>query len=334
MEKKIFRKEALLASRLHTYGSTCRIHAFSHGHFAWGLCFFVPLILLFILVTHYTEQHSIRGYLDADQGISSVYPVESGIIHKNYIQSEQHIQKGDKILCVSTQNDHVRQHEQKRLSSQLTQTQQHLQQVLQRKRQYFLSLKPLLEKKYISQTTYQNAQNDIFNTEQTLHQTQRSLSQNKQAYHYFIQAPISGWVSNFSLKLGQQIKPDKSILDIIPDHNQFIVQLAIPASQIGYVHAKDNITLRYDAYPDQTTALMIGQIETINQTISTETDNRYRQTYAEPYYKAIATLPQQDVLVAGVKYPLHLGMGCSAVIQGARKKIWRWIVDPLIKLQR
>lgn len=331
MEKKIFRTEALLASRLRTYGSTCRIHAFSHAHFAWGLCFFVPLVLIFIFMTHYSEQHSVRGYLDADQGIVSVYPIESGTIHKTYIQSEQNTQKGDKILCVNTQNDHLRQHEQKKLSSQLTQTRHRLELALKHKRQYLLSLKPLLEKKYISQATYQDAQNDILNTEQTLHETQRTLAENKHAYHYFIHAPVSGLVSNFSLKVGQQIQPDKSILDIIPKHNQFIVQLAIPASQIGYVHAKDSITLRYDAYPDQTTALMTGQIQTITQTISTETDNRYRQTYTEPYYKAIATLPQQYVLVAGVKYPLHLGMGCSAVIQGARKRIWRWMIDPFTK---
>lgn len=334
MEKNLFRTEVLQAIKTNKKGSVYRVEAFPFSAVTWSLILLVPILLLFMALTPYTAYHAIRGYVDTNQGITRVYPIEPGIIHKYWITPNQFVKKGQKLLCVHTHLNHLSSAEQKRLFSQLTHNKVRLQHTLEQKKQYLRSLKPLLEKRYISQNTFQAVQDEILHLQQTLNDLYRAISKEKHANHHIIRAPISGIISRTTLKAGQQLHLSHAILDIIPQHSIFIIQFAIPASQIGYIKKNDRAHIRYDAYQAQDAESIEATIQTIDQTTTIEPDPQYHITDQEPYYKATASLHQAFVLVHGIKQPIHLGMGCTVIIRGERKKIWQWILDPLNQLSQ
>lgn len=328
MTQHFFRQEAMRTNLNHLYGATYAIAAFPHQTFTFVLCALLPLSLIFILVTPYTEQYTLRGYLDSNQGIASVYPTKSGILGKYRVETGQHVKKGDILFSVNTNNLSLNSVEQSLMIKQLQQRKNHLLQSLRLKKQHIQAIKPLLLKKYISQSMYQHEIDEMITFEQSITDITQTLANYHHAKQYVVQAPVSGIITNIVSQTGQQVQPTQSILDIVPDKTTLIARLMIPVTQIGYIHLHDVVSFHYDAYPDQYTQLVTGHIQDISKTLSTES-NLLMPQHAAPYYKATVGLTRSTILIDGQEHPLQLGMTCSAVVQGARKKIWQWLVAPL-----
>lgn len=328
MTQHFFRQEALRANLNHLYGTTYAIVAFPYQTFTLVLCILLPISLIFILVMPYTEQYTLRGYLDSNQGIASVYPNKSGILGKYILESGQHVKKGDILFSVKTLNSSLSTAEQRRMLKQLQQRKNHLLKSLHLKKQYIQAIKPLLLKKYISQSVYQHEVDELLTFERSITDITRELAHYQHAERYVVQAPVSGIITNIVSQPGQQVQPTQAILDIVPDKTILIARLMIPVTQIGYIRLHDAVSLHYTAYPDQYTQSASGRIQNISQTLSTES-NPLMPQHATPYYTATASLTRPTILIDGKEYPLQLGMPCSAIVQGARKKIWQWIVMPL-----
>lgn len=330
MEESFFRQEALSATLKHLYGAPFAISVFPYKTLTQGICGLIPLFLIFVLCTPYAEQYHVRGYLDSNQGIASIYPPESGVVNEYHVQNGQHVQQGKILLRVRTHQGHLSSPDRQHIMQQLQLRKKHLLQTLELKKIHLQKLKPLLMKKYISHTQYQAEADNLLGLEQSITQTTETLAQYIHAEFDTIRAPVSGLVTNIVPQTGQQVDPSKSILDIIPDQTILVAKLSIPVSKIGYAHIQDPITLHYDAYPDQHGHLSMGKIQSISKTITLAPPAHSMNSLAEPYYNALASLQQQTIFLHGVEHRLQLGMTCSIVIQGARKKIWQWMLDPLL----
>ena len=132
------------------------------------------------------------------------------------------------------------------------------------------------------------------------------------------------------MREGQTISMNTPLLNIVPEHADFILELLIPSRTIGFVRPGARVEIRYDAYPYQKYGTFEGVIASISHTTVLPNDKRFRVRISEPVYLAIARIERRVVLVDGEPQTLQSGMTLTADILRDERRILEWIFDPLI----
>ncbi|PJD92516.1 MAG: hypothetical protein CK424_05275 [Legionella sp.] len=292
-----------------------------------GLLF--GLFVIYSIVADFTQWYVVKGYLNAKSGMVRVYPLRQGVIKRCLVKEGQHVKKGEVLYTVdTTQHDHVSHPTtyhllQKRL--------QYFEQHLKTKQMYLQTIKPLLQKHYVSFLTYQSQQDQINALESNRHEAQMALLRYQQSRIYVVRAPITGVISSLEFGKGQTIDHTKSLLTILPSHTELIAQLYVPVSKSGFLNPSESIVLRYDAYPYQHFGVAKAHIVSITHSVLSDHEEDKPIHIGEPYYKVMAQLDKQFIFLYGHSHALKQGMTCSALIPGAHKKLWRWMFDPFYR---
>ena len=145
-----------------------------------------------------------------------------------------------------------------------------------------------------------------------------------------ISAPSTGLVSGLLVREGQTISMDNPLLNIVPEHADFMLELLIPSRTIGFVRPGARVEIRYDAYPYQKYGTFEGVIDSISHTTVLPNDKRFRVRISEPVYLASASIERQFVLVDGERQSLQSGMTLTADILRDERRILEWIFEPLV----
>ena len=290
---------------------------------------FAMIFLAFLLYginVDFATLYEVKGYLNTQIGPSYVYAKKPGIISHRFVVNGQKVAKGDALFAIDTAIDQRSSNvEQDMLEKRLLRLDQHI----ARKSQYLRSLSPLLEKHYVSLSTYQSVRDQLNSLETSKHELRRVLLHHQQAQMYVIQAPISGVVSSLEVQIGQKIGLTQVLVTILPEKTKLIAQLYVPVAKSGFLHSGASMDLHYDAYPYQHFGAAKANIQTISHSILSDRDEVKPIRVGGPYYKVLASLDSQFMVLEGQKHPLQQGMTCTAVIRGAHKKLWQWILDPI-----
>lgn len=291
-----------------------------------GFSIVLVLFLVYGLSIDFSAMYVVKGYLNAKLGTSQVYAVRPGIISRKFVTAGQKIEKGEDLFLVNTLTDQTSYIAEQRL---LEQRLSRLDLNFNAKNHYLHSLQPLVTKHYVSLAAYQSVRDQLNELETKRHELRMALLRHKQASSYIVRSPISGTISSLEAHVGQKVTLTQSLLTVLPEHAELIAQLYVPVAKSGFLQAGDSIVLRYDAYPFQHFGAAKAHIQTISQSILTDREEDKPMLIREPYYKILAHLDQQYIFLYGQKHRLRQGMTCTAVISGARKKLWRWILDPI-----
>jgi len=293
-----------------------------------GLGILFGLLLIYSFVVEFTEHYLVQGYLNVKSGMTKVYPLHPGIISHCFVKEGQTVIKNDALYRISTiQDQHIVHHtpEYRLLQNQLTL----IDHTLKRKTQYLHTLRPLLKQHYLSQASYQETRDQLSTLKNKQHELKMKIMQYQDSRTYVIRAPMTGIISTLNFDVGQTVQSDQPLLTIIPQNAELVAQLYIPVSKSGFITPQAPIVLRYDAYPYRYFGVATAQIISMTQSILRDRDEDKPIDIGEPYYKVIARLDKQSMMLYGRSHRLYQGMTCSALIAGVHKKIWRWIFDPM-----
>lgn len=291
-----------------------------------AFCMLLLMLLLYGFSMDFTTMYVVKGYLNAKLGIAPVYASRPGIISRSFVVAGQTVAKGDDLFLIDTMTDKAAvAAEQLLLDKRLQRLEHHL----HAKTQYLHTLKPLVAKHYVSVTTYQTLRDQLIVLEANRHELKIAGMHQRQSVAYRVKAPIQGVVSNLEAQVGQTVTLTQSLLTLVPQHAELVAQLYVPVAKSGFLRPGASIALRYDAYPYQQFGVATAHIQTIAQNISSDQDDNKPLQIGEPYYKVLALLDRQFIDLSHKKHPLQQGMTCTAVLSGAHKKLWRWILDPL-----
>ncbi|AHE66205.1 HlyD family efflux transporter periplasmic adaptor subunit [Legionella oakridgensis] len=155
------------------------------------------------------------------------------------------------------------------------------------------------------------------------------IIKHKQKDSYVIYSPIDGIISSVMYKNGQYVDIHKPLLKIAPCNSDLVAELFIPIKKSGFLNKDNKIIIRYDAYPYERFGSYKATVKEISQSIMMDNEEEKPILIGEPYYKIIAKLDKQYVMIYGKEKKLQHGMTISAVIVGQKKKIWQWVLDPL-----
>lgn len=360
----LYRKEALEAQRTAPYGKIVLVQPPSLIILTMASVAFAGAIILLFACGSYTRHSSVGGQLLPDAGLIRIYSPRTGVVLERHVQENQHVETGDVLFVVSGEHttdaggDRVRSElgiagtswtgERDLLVSKVAELRRQLdildQQMQTQQRRLALSrdavntYKGLLARRYVSSEQLQQKQEDLLDQQahlQTLEREQVALAHELGTQYVVITATQSGVATALTADIGQTVDGQKPLLSIVPSDSQLHAELLAPSRAVGFVHPGDHVLLRYQAYPYQKFGHYGGTVSSVSKTAIPPEEPAALGRSAkdwEALYEIRVQLDAQSVQAYGKVQPLRSGMTLEADLLQERRRLYEWILDPLLSL--
>lgn len=163
-----------------------------------------------------------------------------------------------------------------------------------------------------------------------------------------LRAPIAGTVQQLATTgSGQYVNAGQSLMVIVPDGTELVVDALIPSSDIGFIREGQPVTLKADAYPFTRYGTFSGKIEALSDEAVT-VDNALAlqdpksmatgQVNAASgglpqvtnlFFVARITLDSPELLVGAGRLRLEPGMTVRAEIETETRRIIDYLLSPV-----
>ncbi|KMS50856.1 rhizobiocin secretion protein RspE [Novosphingobium barchaimii LL02] len=138
-----------------------------------------------------------------------------------------------------------------------------------------------------------------------------------------IRAPQAGVVDKLAYRtVGGIVPAGQTILEIVPDDDNMIVEATISPVDIDQVHAGQTATVRFSAFSTRTTPELIG---TVTHVSADRTDDK---TTHSAFYRVTVALGRAEIAKLG-ELRLRPGMPAETFIQTGRRTMLSYILKPL-----
>ena len=158
---------------------------------------------------------------------------------------------------------------------------------------------------------------------------------------WLVTAPASGVVTNLPLGPGQPIRAGQTAASIVPSEDSGIplqVNLFSTTRAAGFLHPGQRVYLRYGAFPYEKYGLRSGSGDSVSATtfdagdlpavLSKEVTSISPD--GEPIYRVVVTLDADAYRGFSGDNHLKIGMTLDADVVLERRKLWEWILSPVI----
>lgn len=325
----LFRKE-VLKKKLHTeYGTVCINTPTKYSFIAVFLTIFVTCLLLFINFTKITEHYPVKGYINSYNGIANVYPLKIGLITSQYVKAGDKVEKGDILFVVDTSISSAKKSSDEDIIKNLLLRKKALQAEIKIDSDKLASLKELLDSGYVSLNNYNDSYKELLELQDKEKIIDLEIIKYRDSNSYSLRANTSGIVTNVLLSKGQFVNPSNVLAQIKPINSELFAELYIPVEKAGFLNIGNAIFINYDAYSSSKFGRYKGIIKEISESILTDKDEIKPVIIGKPYYKARAYLEEQTINFYGKKKHIQQGMTITAIIDGQKRTILEWMLDPL-----
>ncbi len=153
-------------------------------------------------------------------------------------------------------------------------------------------------------------------------------------YHAAIVAPSSGVVATVLIQPGQMVTPGTPLATIIPANATLEGHLYSPSRSIGFVHAGQEVLVRYLAYPHQKFGMYRAIVSSVSRNPMAPGELGFTPPDGsrESVYRIKVALEGQSIRAYGQLEPLQPGMQVEADILLDRRRLIEWIFEPLLSL--
>lgn len=160
---------------------------------------------------------------------------------------------------------------------------------------------------------------------------EQELTEQRVERDIVVRAPAAGTITSILAVTGQFTQTAAAVLSILPEDTQLIAHLLVPSRSIGFVTSRQEVALRYEAFPYQRFGSFHGNVVEISKTLLSPSDIRDLPiSLREPAYRVTVALSEQSISAYHTRIPLQAGMVLEAGIALDRRRLVEWIVDPLL----
>ncbi|MEQ6473110.1 hypothetical protein [Comamonas sp. wu1-DMT] len=157
----------------------------------------------------------------------------------------------------------------------------------------------------------------------------KEVLQNKLSLDYKIVASDDGYVNITNSLKGQSIT-NKPIAMLVPASVGMKINLYANSRAIGFLKKGQRVKLRYHAYSHQKYGQFDGVVEYVSLAPIESNDlPTEHQVNREDQYKITINPMQQEITIDNESKKLTAGMVVEASIFQEKRKIYKWIIDPL-----
>ncbi len=140
-----------------------------------------------------------------------------------------------------------------------------------------------------------------------------------------VRAPVDGIVQGLSItRINAVVKPGQVIMQLVPVHDELIVEARIPPDQIGHIHQGQKAVVKIDSYNPSRFGTVEGEVQRISA--STYLDER-----RNPYYRAEIHLHENHLGDDPDRLRIIPGMTVTADITTGSKTILDYLLRPVTR---
>ncbi|MGH8613461.1 MAG: HlyD family secretion protein [Gammaproteobacteria bacterium] len=145
-------------------------------------------------------------------------------------------------------------------------------------------------------------------------------------------APADGTVTTILAGVGQAANPGAPLLSILPAGAELEAHLLVPTRAAGFIKPRQEVALRYQAFPYQRFGHYLGEVMAIGRTVIQPNESNLPLPVQEPVYLVTVRLPVQQVRAYGQDLPLQAGMALDADVHVDRRRLIEWVFDPILSV--
>lgn len=180
--------------------------------------------------------------------------------------------------------------------------------------------------------------NAVAQLEREVSSTDQQLTEVEARRRVVVTAPEAGRATLVVAEVGQSVEPTQALATLVPSGSELMARLYAPSSAIGFVRPGDKVLLRYQAFPYQ----KFGQQEAVVETVSGSAVGPAELaslpgvglTPGEPVFAIQVRLPARAIRANGELRPLQAGMQLEADILQERRRLYEWMLEPLLSVTR
>ncbi|GKX61788.1 secretion protein [Pragia fontium] len=172
--------------------------------------------------------------------------------------------------------------------------------------------------------------------ERNISSTKQELAESEAKREIIIQAPQSGTITAAVAQTGQFVDNSKPMVSIIPEGSRLLVHLYAPSNAVGFIQEGAEVWLRYQPYPYQKFGQYRGKVISISKTALLQHELKSTASISNEasIYQITVQPEQQFVKVYGKDKPLQPGMELEADITLDKRRLYEWVLEPLLSITK
>ncbi|MFT8719557.1 HlyD family secretion protein [Acetobacter sp.] len=187
---------------------------------------------------------------------------------------------------------------------------------------------------------------DINDLDRQIADIDKQIDESESHREVVITAPEDGILSAVRANLGQQVSAGAPLVTLLPTGRALDAELYVNSSSIGFLREGEPVLLRYAAFPYQRFGLARGHVTEITRAPISETQGGQTQQGASgakdkkvdgagvgsDVYRIRVKPDLPYVMAYGQKKSLEAGMEVEADIAIDSRRLYQWILDPVISM--
>lgn len=167
---------------------------------------------------------------------------------------------------------------------------------------------------------------------------EQDLTENMAKREIAVRARQSGTITTIAANLGQTVGITTPLASILPAGSELEAEMYVPSRAVGFIKPGMIASLRYQAFPYQKFGQHPARVREVATTsispqeLTTSAVIMPASSPFEPVYRIRLKLEQQTVRAYGTVMPLRSGMLVDANVVLERRKLYEWILEPLISI--
>jgi membrane fusion protein len=175
---------------------------------------------------------------------------------------------------------------------------------------------------------------DAMTLERSISSTEQEFADNEAKRRIVVRTPQAGQIAAVTAESGQTVGATQTLASLVPEGSVLEGELLIPSRSIGFLKPGQQVLVRYQAFPYQKFGQYRGKVREISRTAmrAEEISTLLPGTIStnEPMYRARIELEKSSVIAYGAEQPLRPGMLLEASIVLDERKIYEWVLEPLL----
>ncbi|GAB4393402.1 MAG: HlyD family type I secretion periplasmic adaptor subunit [Gammaproteobacteria bacterium] len=139
-----------------------------------------------------------------------------------------------------------------------------------------------------------------------------------------IRAPVSGIVQGLDASNGKVISPGETILEIVPNNHEMLLEIQISTQDIGHIIRGDKAKIKIHTFDYAKYGQLNGRVITISA-------STFLNGNGNAFYKGLIKLEKQCLVLGDKCYRLLPGMTATADIVTGKKTILSYLIKPVSK---
>ncbi len=169
--------------------------------------------------------------------------------------------------------------------------------------------------------------------------TDQELAESELRRQVLVVAPRDGVATAVTAEVGQNVDASRPVVSIVPPGGRLQAYLFAPSKAVGFVREGDRVMIRLDPYPYQKFGHLPGRVAQVARVALSGQElsalglaGGDAAAAAEPVYRITADLDAQTIMAYGEARPLQVGMQLQADIMQERRKLYEWVLEPLLTI--